>query len=105
MEIVTIVVLAIICIALIIWISTTIIASLTIIRKLRSRIKRHKEVNTYQHDLIGSLTNVISDQKKEIDSYRFVCSVHEDIIEELENEIEGNEKVIKLLTPTEPDGN
>ncbi len=105
MEIVTIVVLAIICIALIIWISTTIIASLTIIRKLRARIKRHKSVNTYQHNHIADLTKVIADQIKEIRELTFVCMADDDIIEVLEKEIEEKEKVIKLLTPTEIDGN
>ena len=104
MEIATIVILAIICIALIIWLSATIIASLTIIRKLRCKIKRHKAVNTYQHDHIADMTKVIADLQKEISEWKFVCAADDDIIEILEQEIEEKNETIKQLIP-EPDGN
>lgn len=103
MATITIIIESIIIIVLIIWISVTIIAALTIIRKQKVKIKRHKAVNTYQHNHIVALSKVIADQKAEIDSYKFVCGVHEEIIEGLVTEIENKEEVIKQLIP-EPDG-
>jgi len=92
-------------IVLVVFICTAIIAARIIIRKQKCKIKRHKEVNTYQHKHIADLTRVIADQKSQIDSYKFVYQANEEIIDGLVAEIEEKEKVIKLLTPTEIDGN
>lgn len=99
-----IIVLSIICIVLIVWLSATISAALTLIKKLKAKLWRQKQVNTYQQDLIASQTKVICDQKTEIDSYKFVCKASEDITIALEKEIKNKEEIIKQLIPI-PDGN
>ena len=98
----TILIEAIIIIALIFLFFIVIISALIFFDKLKCKIKRHKEVRNYQCNLIADLTNVIADLQKEISEWKFICTADDDIIEVLEQEIEEKNETIKQLIP-EPD--